>query len=158
MPMYADGQAAPVAVLRIERLSTEYEKRGLFRVGLFPRAIFTGVVVELDSVERLPGALANLQRLIEQSRKEHPWEMRLVRVHVRSHPAHVLAIGRLTPDGSKAWRLENVSPVRSDGQARMPVTGRLRGDATLELPAQAVPVPLLDWLAGETSARTAPNP
>lgn len=158
MPIYADGQAAPVAVLRIERLATEYEKRGLFRVGLLPKAVFTGVSVELDAIERLPAALANLHNLIERSRREQSWELRLVRVTVRSGPAHFLAIGRVTPDGAKAWRLENLSQLPAAGPARTLATGRLRADGQLELEAQAGSVPLLGWLAGEPSTRATPSP
>lgn len=158
MPIYADGQGAPVAVLRIEQLATEYEKRGLFRVGLLPKAVLTGVSVELDSVERLPAALAHLQRIIEHSRREHSWELRLVRVTVRRQPVTVLAVGRVTPDGMKAWRLENLSQLPAAGPARTLATGRLRADGQLELEAQAGPVPLRVWLAGEPSTRGTPNP
>ena len=158
MPIYADGQGAPVAVLRIEQLATEYEKRGLFRVGLLPKAVLTGVSVELDSVERLPAALAHLQRIIEHSRREHSWELRLVRVTVRRQPVTVLAVGRVTPDGMKAWRLENLSQLPAAGPARTLTTARLRADGQLELEAQADSVPLLGWLAGEPSTRGTPNP
>ena len=158
MPIYVDGQSAPVAVLRIEQLATEYEKRGLFRVGLLPKTVLTGVSVELDSVERLPAALAHLQRIIEHSRREHAWELRLVRVTVRRQPVTVLAVGRVTPDGLKAWRLENLSQQPANGPARTLATGRLRADGQLELEAQAGPVPLLDWLAGELSTRGTSNP
>ena len=158
MPIYADRQGPPVAVLRIERLSTEYEKRGFFRVGLLPKVVFTGVAVELDSIERLPAALANLQRVIERSRQGHQWEMRLVRVTVRNGPANILAIGRVAPEGSKAWRLENISHIRADGQARTLATGCLRADVTLELEAQTAPVLLLDWLDGEPKPRSVPTP
>ncbi len=158
IPIYADGQGAPVAVLRIEQLATEYEKRGLFRVGLLPKAVLTGVSVELDSVERLPAALAHLQRIIEHSRREHAWELRLVRVTVRRQPVTVLAVGRVTPDGMKAWRLENLSQLPAAGPARTLTTARLRADGQLELEAQAGSVPLLGWLAGEPSTRETPNP
>ena len=158
MPIYVDGQGAPVAVLRIEQLATEYEKRGLFRVGLLPKAVLTGVSVELDSVERLPAALAHLQRLIERSRREHTWELRLVRVAVRSGPVNILAMGRVTPEGLAAWRLENLSYLPAAGPARTLTTARLRADGQIELEMQANPVPLLVWLAGEPSTRETPNP
>lgn len=158
MPVYVEGKSAPVAVLRIEQLATEYEKRGLFRVGLFPKAVCTGVSVELDSIERLPAALASLQRLIERSRRGQTWELRLVRVSVRSGPAQVLAIGRVTPADAKAWRLEQFAHLPADGPARTLATGRLRADGQLELEAQADSVPLLVWLAGEPSTRGTQNP
>lgn len=158
MPLYADGQAAPVAVLRIERLATEYEKRGLFRIGLLPKVVFTGLSVELDTVERLPLALASLQRLIERSRQGQSWELRLVRITVRTGPVNILAVGRVTPEGAKAWRLENLSQLPADGPARTLATARLRADGQLELEAQAGPVPLLVWLAGERSTRETSNP
>lgn len=158
MPIYTDGQGAPVAVLRIEQLTTEYEKRGLFRVGLLPKAVLTGVSVELDSVERLSVALANLQRFIERSRQGQAWELRLVRVTVRAGPVNLLTVGRVIPDGAKAWRLENLSQLPAAGPARTLTTARLRADGQLELEAQAGSVPLLGWLAGEPSTRETQTP
>ena len=112
----------------------------------------------MRSIERLPAALASLQRLIERSRRGQTWELRLVRVSVRSGPAQVLAIGRVTPADAKAWRLEQFSHLPVDGPARTLATGRLRADGQLELEAQAASVPLLGWLAGEPSTRETQNP
>lgn len=147
-----------MAVLRVESLTTDYEKRGFFRVGLLPKAVFTGVSVELDSVERLPVALANLQNLIQRSRREQSWELRLVRVTVRSGPPHLLAIGRVTPDGAKAWRLEQLSQLSAGGSSRTLASGRLSASGQLELAAQSVPISLLVWLAGEPATRATSNP
>jgi len=158
MPFYAAGQAAPVAVLRVERLSTEFEKRGLFRVGLFPKVILTGVSVELDSLERLPAALASLQRIIEHSRQGHQWEMRLVRISVRGEPANTLALGRVTPETSAVWRLENLSYSRSDRLAKTLASGRLSANGQLELEAPSVTTPLLVWLADEPTVRATSGP
>jgi hypothetical protein len=158
MPIYTVGQAAPVAVLRVERLSTEYEKRGLFRVGLLPKAVLTGVSVELDSLERLPAALANLSRIIKHSRQGHPWEMRLVRITIRSEPANFLALGRVTPEDSATWRLEHLSHLRPDRPARTLASGRLCANGQLELEAQSGSTPLLVWLADTPPTRTIPVP
>jgi len=158
IPIYAVGQASPIAVLRIERLSTEFEKRGLFRVGMLPKVVFTGVSLELDSLERLPLAFANLQRLLEHSRQFNQWEMRLVRISVRGEPANTLALGRVTPETSAVWRLENLSYSRSDRLAITLASGRLSVNGQLELEASSVTTPLLVWLADEPTVRATSGP
>jgi hypothetical protein len=55
MPVYVRGHSQAAAVLRIERISAEYQRKGFFRIGLLPQIVAEGVSIEL----RQSGALTN---------------------------------------------------------------------------------------------------
>lgn len=66
MPIYGKAPR-PIALLRIGTISLTHEKRGFFRMGMFPRAHLEGLAVELifDSEQKdlLPVLTSRLQRL-----------------------------------------------------------------------------------------------
>jgi hypothetical protein len=158
LPLYSESQGAPIAILRVELATTEFERRGFFRVGLFPRAIFTGVALELESQDHLSESLRGLAGLLERTRKGQPWELRLVRVTFRNSTAGDLALGRITQDGASAWRFESLSQAQADGPPRTVTSGRLLAGAGLQLETPQGSMPLADWLAGRSETQATRKP
>lgn len=57
VPIYLKAEPLPVARLRIAELRTDFQRRGLFRIGLLPFLVAEGVRVEVLSSNRLDEVL-----------------------------------------------------------------------------------------------------
>lgn len=68
LPLFAPGNGPPSAVVQIDSLRTEFQRKGFFRIGVLPVTIAEGVTVEL----RDPAALAQAVRALPRTLPGRP--------------------------------------------------------------------------------------
>ena len=59
-PVYLSGQVHASAVLRVGEISTGYQRRGFFRIGLLPMVVAKGVVVEFRNRDLVGPVLSRI--------------------------------------------------------------------------------------------------
>src|SRR5882672_7348979 len=64
-PVYLEFGEEPVAMLRIKSVSTEYQRKGFFRIGLLPMLVLTEIAIEVRDMARFGDALSGVQQRIE---------------------------------------------------------------------------------------------
>jgi hypothetical protein len=105
VPLYVAGQAEPAAVLRIEKVYTDFQRRGFFRIGLLPMLVAEGVEVELRSQEHILAALKQVGDYLQRRGRATTLELRRVVIELPGRSAPRLEAGRVRfrPEGS--WEL-----------------------------------------------------
>jgi hypothetical protein len=58
MPLYAGTNTEPAAIVRTDRIFTDYQRKGFFRIGLLPLAVLEGVQIEVRQPEHVFESLA----------------------------------------------------------------------------------------------------
>lgn len=138
VPFYAAGQSEAVAVLRVEHVFRDHERRGFFRIGLLPLLVGEGVRLEFRDAGVAARELDRVRQGVESSLGGDRIEMRRVRMSCGGTPARVLSATRLRTEKDGRWRLlEGVSVQigetrRSVSNAVLQVSGPRAGRLTLE--------------------------
>lgn len=57
LPIYLDREPTPAAVVRVDEIYTQYQRRGFFRIGLLPQLVAKGVTLELGQTAQMTNAL-----------------------------------------------------------------------------------------------------
>lgn len=125
IPICADGAAAPVGIVRIERVFTEKRRMGFFRVKLLPITVVTGTRIDLAESKPNTNWLSGfrLPRGLVASRGGVEW--REVGVQLPGDSTPRLRIKRLRPPPTDAAAaeyllLENVTLQTEAGPVQVP--------------------------------------
>jgi hypothetical protein len=62
VPFAPEGAREPSAILRVQRVYTDYETKGFFRIGVLPMEVMEGVALEVRHPRELAGTLEDLHR------------------------------------------------------------------------------------------------
>jgi hypothetical protein len=127
IPLYGPQDHTPYAVLRTGRVRTEYERRGLFRIGVLPRVIVEGGTLELRDGDRAAAALVRLGKSVPRELAAPiPIEVRRFAVRAGTSGLLLIEAATLRVDQSGV-KLTRVGWRRGDGtrstlgQARMAI-------------------------------------
>lgn len=146
MPLFQPGQKAAVALLGIERIGTEYEQHGFFRIGLLPRVVLQDVTLDLRSTEGVTAMVERLQRLLSPDRPTRaPFELRGFAIRKGTNAAPLVEAS-FVRGGRNGIRFSNVTLRRADGNTLMLREARLTkgGDSQFWLEAPPLRLPLLE--------------
>jgi len=151
-PLYVAGEPKPVAVLRVEKVFTDYQRKGFFRIGLLPLCVADGVRLEVQQPEKAAAALANVPGHLRLAKGNVPAELRRLVLSVAGEPTVQLKAGRVRFGQAGDWLLDGGvscaqgTTVTEGARATLQVTG--------ESPGQLV----LETAAGQRTARLLPTP
>ena len=62
VPFAVEGSREPSSILRVQRVFTDYETKGFFRIGVLPIEVMQGVALEVRQPRELASALADLHQ------------------------------------------------------------------------------------------------
>ena len=109
-PVYLANHSRPSAVLRIERVQRELERRGPFRIGLLPYASIDHAVIEILHPDASSSLAAALERLDRFSSSSDRVRIRHIRIVVRGNEQRFVQAERIHRDNAgKQLVLENVT-------------------------------------------------
>lgn len=91
--LYSGTEAEPATVVRLDRLYTDYESKGFFRIGVLPLGVMDGVTFELRHPESVTKSLAQLHQWLEP-RAARRLELRRVSFVVSAPVTNRLETGR----------------------------------------------------------------
>ena len=124
IPLYSEPGNSPAAIVRVDKVYTEYEKHGFFRIGALPIGVLEGVTFEAKDAS--PQG-RNLERLASWLGADAGSHLELRGVRFIASPSSSLEAGRLRPTGRERWEL-------SGGVAFVRGTNTLRADkATIQV-------------------------
>ena len=152
VPFYAPGEPEAEAVLRIDRVFREYERRGFFRIGLLPVIVGEGVTLEFRDRAAAARSMDRVRQGLESSLGGGRIELRQLVVTCRGAEPRSLKAGRVRVEKPGRWRMSDGVAVETGRaslrasnalmQASGPQAGRLvlsdpgRVEADLFGPAQ----------------------
>jgi hypothetical protein len=126
VPLYTTGSFKLSAVVRVDRAYMDYQRKGFFRIGMFPVGVLDGVTFEARDTADPFASLASMRRWLG-TRAGQRIEMR--RVKLLFSPTNRLEAGLARCVAGDRWELLNgVRFVSGAGEIRAP-------RATLELGA-----------------------
>ncbi len=135
--LYSGTEAEPAAVVRLDRVYTDYERKGFFRIGILPIGVMEGVTFELQHPESVTNGLAQVDKWLG-ARAARRLELRRVSFLVSAPTTNRLDTGRVRPaaDGKLAL-LDGVNFLSGTNQVRaargvLQVAGEEVGQLVLE--------------------------
>jgi len=140
-PLYVAGEPKAVAVLRVEKVFTDYQRKGFFRIGLLPLCVAEGVRLEVRQPERAAAALASVRGQLRPARGNVPIELRRLVLSVAGESAVELKAGRARLGETGCWLLDGGvtctqgATVAEAARATLQVTGESAGQLVLETAA-----------------------
>jgi hypothetical protein len=146
------GEPQAVAVLRVEKVFTDYQRKGFFRIGLLPLCVAEGVRLEVQHPEKAAAALANVRGHLGLAKGNVPAELRRLVLSVAGEPTVQLKAGRVRFGEAGDWLLDGGvscaqgTTVAEGAKATLQVTGEIPGRLVLET------------AAGQRTVRILPTP
>jgi hypothetical protein len=138
IPRYSEPDKTLYALISVDKVYTEYEKRGFFRIGALPVAVLEGITYEVRDPAPAAKNLARLRSWLGGEAGKH---VELRRVKFVASPTSRLEGGRLLFLDDNRWEL-------ADGVRLISGTNEFRaGSATLQVAGAQ---------AGEVVLRTTP--
>lgn len=138
VPVYFPGEPAPAAVLRLGRVSSDYERRGFFRIGLLPLVAVEDARIELMAGAKLTNALSRAHGWLEHFAAGRHLELRQVSLLFPPEKTPRLLAGRARLDRQGRWLLSGGITLRDGAsqiqisQATLQATGAQTGWLTWE--------------------------
>jgi len=102
IPLYTAGSFNLSAVVRVDRAYIDYQRKGFFRIGLFPVGILDGVTIEARNTSSPGSSLACIRRWLETKAGQRI-EMR--RVTFQLSPTNRLEAGLARCVAEDNWEL-----------------------------------------------------
>lgn len=116
IPIYLKDEPQPVARLRITDLHTDFQRRGLFRIGVLPFLVAQGVQVEILRTNRLDEILRSVAAWRPSKSESQAIEWREVKFFFGSDTHPALEVGRLQAIPQGGFRLSETVRVRTGDQ------------------------------------------
>ena len=155
IPRYSEPDKALYAVISVDKVYTEYEKHGFFRIGILPVAVLEGVTYEVK--DPVPAA-KNLARLRSWLGGETGNHLELRQVKLVASPTSRLEGARLLFLDNERWQLAGgVRLISGANEFRAEsATLRVAGARAGEVILQTTPPTTTTFLFGNISQ--IPNP
>lgn len=135
VPLYPEGSARLSAVVRVDRTFVDYQRRGFFRIGMFPVAVLDGVTVEARDTGN---PLASLETIRHWTKMKPSRHLELRRFKFIFSPTNHVEAGLVRGVGGDDWELLNGVRYFANGneilapRASLQMAGARRGELTLE--------------------------
>ena len=135
--LYSGAEAEPAAVVRLDRVYTDYERKGFFRIGILPIGVMEGVTFELLQPQSVTNGLAQLDHWLGATAARR-LELRRVSFLVSAPVTNRLETGRVRPAaGGKLALLDGVNFMSGTNQMRaargvLQITGAQVGQLVME--------------------------
>lgn len=104
IPFYSGTERDPTMVVRVDRICTEYQRKGFFRIGVLPVGVLDGVTVEVRHLEQATNSLAQLQHWLSGPAANR-LELRHVRVLILAGSTNRLESGHARVASGGKWEL-----------------------------------------------------
>ena len=136
VPFRAEAKAAPALTMHVDRVYTDYQRKGFFRIGVLPIAVFEGVRFDISGLAQATNGLAHAQRWLGTIPAKR-LELRNVEFVIPAGRTNCLqcADARILADGK--WQLSGgvtlcfgAGEIRAS-QAVLQVTGAKAGQVTI---------------------------
>jgi hypothetical protein len=164
VPLYPTNSFKLSAIVRVDRVFMEYQRRGFFRIGLLPVVVLDGVTFEAQDTSDPLGSLACVRRWLATKAGQRI-EMR--RVKFVASPTNHLEAGLARCVAEDHWDLLNgvhfvsgASDIQAP-RATLQMAGPRSGQVTLETKPRSTNTFLASALALQDSPRpagTGPRP
>jgi hypothetical protein len=93
LPIYRDAETTPVAILWADRIYTDYERKGFYRIGVLPVSVMEGVALEICRPDEVVGSLPAISHRFEEQFANR-FEIRGLKLRIAPSPAACLEAGR----------------------------------------------------------------
>ena len=152
IPFYTGTEQQPSVVFRAERIYTDYQRKGFFRIGALPVGVMEGVTFEVRSIESLTNSLVQLHRWLGPQAAKR-LELRRASIQIAQTATDCLQVGRVhVAPGGKWELLDGVSYSAGTNQLRArSATLQVVGERTGQL-VMATSPPLTKNLFAPTTA------
>src|ERR1019366_4949309 len=135
--LYGGADVRPVLRVRLDKVYTDYERKGFFRIGLLPIGVLEGVTFQVEHPDSVTNSLGQMYRWLG-GKSARRLELRRVTFLVLGAVTNRLEAGRgrVVAEG-KLDLLDGVSFVSGTtqmraGRARLQITGQQAGQIILE--------------------------
>jgi hypothetical protein len=164
-PIYLEARPEPAAILRADRVATEYQRRGFFRIGALPMLVMDGLSLEFLDSNRFSNVLSSASaRLSGAGEMKKPVEGRNLRVWFAPDTERRLTAQRVRLENGFTWRLhdggiiQNGAVVIPFSEATLAVAGADIGELVCKSPAGVVHTNLLSVLSAKPNHSLHENP
>jgi hypothetical protein len=137
VPFYVGMEHEPSAVFQAKRFFRDYERKGFFKIGVLPIAVFEGVTVEVKHADSVSNSLAELRDWLGRDGARRV-ELRRVELLITSSPPCRVFSGRVRfLDNGQCRLFEGVTMTRgtnevSSGSAVLQLSGARAGQIVFE--------------------------
>lgn len=104
IPFFMAPEQEPSLVLRVEKIYTDYERRGFFRIGVLPVGVMEGVTFDVRQVASITNSLARLHRWLGPGAANR-LEFRQVSLQIAGTVTKRLRAGRIQVLPGGKWEL-----------------------------------------------------
>ncbi len=145
---YSRGAATTVAVLRIERFATDFQRRGFFRIGLLPILVADGVTLEFLEPGSVGAALERSRSQIQRVCGSGVIELRRVRCKFPVESDRQLEVQRVRFGQNGEWEMRDGVSWRVGtncwqfSRALMQISGKKAGEISFPEAPQLRPLKL----------------
>lgn len=156
IPFYIGTDPQPTVIFRVERIYTDHQRKGFFRIGALPIAVMEGVTLEIRSLDSLTNSLVQLHQWLGPQAANR-LELRRATIHITMTATNHLQVGRVhVAPGGKWALLDGVCYSAGTNQIQA-TSGTLQvaGEHTGELVMATLP-PLIKNLFAQTTATEQP--
>ena len=119
-PIYLDFSSEPVAIVRAKKISTEYQRKGFFRIGVLPMLVCEAVRIELHDPQRVTNALNEVNELFETRRAGKALELRGVSLEFKGEVGLRLQAETVHLRDRGRWALSKASYRYSTNTVQIP--------------------------------------
>lgn len=128
IPFYQGSPPQLAARFRVERVFTDYQRKGFFRIGVLPFLVAEGVSIEVRNTETMGEALEKLRGWAEVGKGRKLAEMRNVTFSFFGDEDKGLQATRVQLENDGQWAMTGVQfrlgkEIKTIGAARMQVSG-----------------------------------
>ena len=145
MPVYQKFGTEPVAVCRAERVFSDYQRRGFFRIGVLPLLVFDGLQIEVRDPARVSSILSSVSgRFASKGQIKKAVEGRDFTLRFASESSGRLRARRVRLERGTEWHLQDGTVDQLGGEAvsfsraTLTVTGANAGEVVCETTNGAV--------------------
>ena len=107
IPIFLEDNRPAAAVLKVDKIHTEYQRRGFFRIGLLPLVVMEGVKIDFRQANAASSALARLPKEMKPWAGSRMLELRDVKFAFRAEPKERLRAGKMRWLENGQWQLSN---------------------------------------------------
>ena len=135
--LYSGTEAEPAMVVRLDRLYTDYQSKGFFRIGLLPIGVLEGVTFQLQHPDSVTNGLAQMHQWLGAGAAKR-LELRRVKFLVPAPVTNRLEMGlALVAAGGRLELFDGVSFVSGTNQMQaargvLQITGEQSGQLVME--------------------------
>jgi hypothetical protein len=120
-PIYLRTSPTPSAILRVENIHFELQRKGFFRIGLLRLWIAEGVEIEVRDCNEVADSLSPVHATLKSFHGNSPIELRRVAFRFAGESFPRLQAGRVRLGDDGRWRLsDSVSIQKVNGREEIP--------------------------------------